>query len=141
MPSHDDKTSQAYMLERVWPLAMFAAAALAMLNLLAAVVVALFGASLHPAFADGQAWVLFAAAGAAMLMQTFLMFLMYRNLWMRLHRGEAYLAGRGASLRLPITRALAHPSVRRRIRVVRHAGRHRRCGPPDLARARRSVVT
>lgn len=128
------------LLERVWPLAIAVAAGVAGLNFLAALIIAVFGHALHPALADSQAWVLFAAAGVAMTMQAVLMRMMYRQLWQRLHQADRLRGEWHGGPRLPLTAALAQPSVRRRLRVARHAGRRRRSGSALVVGEGRSVV-
>lgn len=128
------------LLEKVWPLVIAAACGVAVLNFLAALVIAVFGSRLHPAFADSQAWVLFAVAGVAMSVQAVLMTVMYAQLWRRLHPSHALPSGLRGGLRLPVTQALSQPALRRRLRVVRHAARHRRCGVSMLTGGGRSSV-
>ncbi len=127
-------------LEKLWPLAIAAAGLVAALNFLAALLIAVFGDVLHPALAESQAWVLFVVAGMAMAVQAVLMAVMHRQLWVRQHVGELPRAGWRGGLRLPITAALAQPGVRRRLRVVRHAGRRRRSGASAFVGLGRSVV-
>lgn len=127
------------LLEKVWPLVIASVGGVAVLNFLAALVIALFGRHLHPAFADSHAWVLFAVAGVAMSVQAVLMSLMYVQLWRRLHPAQALPSGLRGGLRLPVTQALAQPALRRRLRVVRHAARRQR-GAGAMLGGVRSVV-
>ncbi|TVO68780.1 hypothetical protein [Denitromonas ohlonensis] len=127
-------------LEKLWPLAIAAAGLVAVVNFLVALLIAIFGDVLHPALAESQAWVLFVVAGVAMAVQAVLMAVMHRQLWVRQQEGELPQARWRGGLRLPVTAALAHPAVRRRLRVVRHAGRRRRSGASAFVRVGRSVV-
>ena len=69
------------IIERYWPLVVRMSFALALANLLAAVLVAMGGARIHPLFSDPLAWMFFAVSGLALLAQSGMMLVMSHFLW------------------------------------------------------------
>lgn len=102
---------------RVWPWLARLTIALAVLNLVAALVIRIGGAALHPMFADTHTWLLFLVTGLSLSAQAVMMAITLRVL-----RSEGARPG--------IRRRVAHRAVRMPPPSERHAARHRRVDCP-----------
>lgn len=111
-----DEPEREALLQRLWPWLIRLTAALAAANLVIAVVVRVWGPSLHPAFVDSHTWLLFLVTGLSLGAQAFMMRYVRRVL------GEGAGHDDGASA--------CHVRLRRRWRRSllgeRHAACHRR---------------
>jgi len=103
----DDHDRDA-LLQRMWPWLMRLTTVLAVLNLVIALVVRVWGPSLHPAFVDTHTWLLFLVTGASLGGQALMMRFVRRVL------GDE---GDGAR----------HRRLRRRCRRSLRGGRHAAC--------------
>jgi hypothetical protein len=111
-----DEPEREVLLQRLWPWLMRLTVALALVNLVIALVVRLWGPSLHPAFVDSHTWLLFLVTGLSLGAQAFMM------RYVRCVLGEPGGRDGGASAN--------HVRLRRRWRRSllgeRHAACHRR---------------
>ncbi|MEZ5610039.1 MAG: hypothetical protein R3E45_06285 [Rhodocyclaceae bacterium] len=109
------------IIERYWPLVVRMSFALALANLLAAILVAMGGARIHPLFSDPLAWMFFAVSGLALLAQSGMMLVMSHFLWGAGDARNRRATPAAAWLRLPLERS--HDTVRLRSR--QHMRSHR----------------
>ncbi|WP_230970916.1 hypothetical protein [Nitrogeniibacter aestuarii] len=103
---------------RVWPWLTRLAVAMAVGNLLMAVVVRLWGPALHPVFVDPHTWLLFLVTGLSLAAQAGLMRYTQHVLMREAANLQARLGARERHRRI----------VHRKTRLLRHLGRHRRVG-------------
>ena len=101
------------IIERYWPLVVRMSFALALANLLAAILVAMGGARIHPLFSDPLAWMFFAVGGLALLAQSGMMLVIDHFLWGPAMRNRRATPA-AAWLHLPLERS--HDTVRLRSR-------------------------
>jgi len=111
-----DEPEREALLQRLWPWLMRLTVALALVNLVIALVVRLWGPSLHPAFVDTHTWLLFLVTGLSLGAQAFMMAYVRRVL------GDGDGRDHGAS----IANARARRRLRRSQLGERHAACHRR---------------
>jgi hypothetical protein len=106
---------------RLWPWLKRLTLALAVINLLIALAVRLWGAGMHPAFVDPHAWLLFLVTGASLAGQALVM------AWL-----ERLLTAEAAGVAVHGGRRRWRRQLRRPLLRWRHAARHRRVACAEL---------